>query len=293
MTNANPDKAALNMPIVLSYIQSQELFEARREGRHIARTSLDLGRGVADVLLEAEEVLLDQAHRLSWRVVEEIVAQAPICFEVKSNAACKIYRFSTLLNRPYSLMATTGAPTLLNSGFTMHRIVGIDPIEDTRRKIRALGVLAGPVLDTATGLGYTAIEAARQGAQVTTVEIDLLVLEIARLNPWSRELFDNERITQQIGDIGDVIERFPDRHFASIMHDPPTVSLAGNLYGATFYRQLFRVLGRGGVLFHYVGNLESKQGSTVTRGAVRRLREAGFTRVEPRPQAFGIVARKA
>jgi predicted methyltransferase len=52
------------------------------------------------------------------------------------------------------------------------------------------------------------------------------------------------------------------------------------------------VLAHGGRLFHYVGNLESSAGSTVSRGAIKRLKEAGFDRVVPKPQAFGVVAYK-
>lgn len=55
-------------------------------------------------------------------------------------------------------MPTGGAPTLLVAGFPMHRIKGIDPHEDTLIKFQTIAPLVGRVLDTATGLGYTAIE---------------------------------------------------------------------------------------------------------------------------------------
>ncbi|HVA90274.1 MAG TPA: spermine synthase, partial [Chloroflexota bacterium] len=219
-----------------------------------------------------------------------IVRQSPMCFLVEDGAAAKIHRFSAELNRPYSLMATTGWPTLVNSGFTMHRIVGIDPGQDTQEKIRALGTPRGRVLDTTTGLGYTAIAAGRQAAEVITVELDPLVLEIARLNPWSRDLFENPRISRRIGDSSDLITEFPDRHFAQIIHDPPTLSLAGDLYGGVFYQQVHRVLRPGGTLFHYVGNPASRQGGMVAKGVIRRLHEAGFTNVATRPRAFGVIA---
>ncbi|HRW51172.1 MAG TPA: spermine synthase, partial [Caldilinea sp.] len=80
--------------------------------------------------------------------------------------------------------------------------------------------------------------------------------------------------------------------FDAIIHDPPMFSLAGELYSLAFYRELLRVLRRGGRLFHYIGNPESKSGATVTRGVVRRLTEAGFRRVQERAQAFGVVAVK-
>jgi predicted methyltransferase len=68
------------------------------------------------------------------------------------------------------------------------------------------------------------------------------------------------------------------------------LSLAGDLYAGEFYRHLFRVLRRGGRLFHYIGNLESKHGHRVAPGVVRRLKDAGFARVVHCPAACGLVA---
>jgi predicted methyltransferase len=45
-------------------------------------------------------------------------------------------------------------------------------------------------------------------------------------------------------------------------------------------------------LFHYVGDPESRSGSRITRGVMRRLQEAGFKRVVRQPRAFGVVAYK-
>jgi len=77
---------------------------------------------------------------------------------------------------------------------------GTDPYRDTRQKIRAVSPLRGRVLDICTGLGYTAIEAAKTAEEVVTIELDPTALEVARLNPWSRPLFDNPRIRQIVGD---------------------------------------------------------------------------------------------
>jgi len=140
--------------------------------------------------------------------------------------------------------------------------------------------------------GYTAIEAAKTAEHVTTVELDPVAQGIARLNPWSQALFNNPKITQLIGDSFEEIEHFADETFSCIIHDPPTFSLAGDLYSAEFYRQSFRVLKRRGRMFHYIGDPESKSGSRVAKGVVRRLQEAGFTRVVSKPQAFGVAAYK-
>jgi len=174
----------------------------------------------------------------------------------------------------------------------MHRIKDIDPLQDTRRKIAALAPISGNVLDTATGLGYTAIEAGRTASHVTTIELDPGALEIARLNPWSQELFDNPKISQIIGDTAEVIQQFAAGHFDRILHDPPTLSLGGELYSAAFYAQLYRVLRRGGRLFHYIGDLSSNYGSRTVKGVTRRLQEVGFSRVTRKDEAFGLVAGK-
>jgi predicted methyltransferase len=95
-----------------------------------------------------------------------------------------------------------------------------------------------------------------------------------------------------MGDAFEVVATFEDKSFSRIIHDPPVFSLAGELYSGVFYQQLFRVLKRGGRLFHYIGDLKSKSSGTITRGVLRRLQETGFSRVVQRPEAFGVVAYK-
>ena len=68
--------------------------------------------------------------------------------------------------------------------------------------------------------------------------------------------------------------------------------MAGELYSGEFYRDLFRVLKRKGRLFHYIGDPDSRSGRNVTRGVVRRLQDAGFSRIVRKPGAFGLIAIK-
>ena len=68
------------------------------------------------------------------------------------------------------------------------------------------------------------------------------------------------------------------------------MALGGELYSGAFYRELRRVLSRNGRLFHYIGDPDSAYGRNTTRGVMRRLQEAGFTRITRRPEAFGVVA---
>lgn len=278
--------------IILSHFQARTLLEAREAGRDATPVSLDLGLTTSEVALTAAGARFPDGQSLAWEEVAAIAESPNSCFVVEEGLPRKVQVFSEVTSRLYSLMPTAGAPTMLISGIPMHRIKGIDPHRDTLLKIGTIAPLVGRVLDTATGLGYTAIEAAKTAEQVTTIELDPAALEVARHNPWSRALFDNPRIAQVIGDSFDEIERFEDASFDRVIHDPPTFSLAGHLYSGAFYRQLFRVLKPRGRLFHYIGDLESKSGRSVARGAARRLQEAGFKRVTRRPRAFGLVALK-
>jgi len=277
---------------VLSFVQVRDLLAARRTEKAAAVVSLDLGLTVTEVVIGAQGVCLPDGQVVVWEDVERIGASERGCFVIEDGAPRKIQFFSEAMNQLYSLMPTEGAPTMLISGIPMHRVKGTDPHRDMLQKIKAIAPVTGIVLDTATGLGYTAIEAAKTAERVVTVEIEPCALEVARLNPWSRELYDNPTITQVVGDVFDEIEGFEDGAFSRIIHDPPAFNLAGDLYSGVFYRQLFRVLRRGGRLFHYIGNPESKSGRTVSRGATRRLQEAGFSRVARRSGAFGLLAYK-
>ena len=174
----------------------------------------------------------------------------------------------------------------------MHRIKDTEPHQDTLEKIRAIKPLVGQVLDTATGLGYTAIEAARTAEHVTTIELDPAAINVCRLNPWSQELFDNPKITQLIGDSFDVVAEMEAGRFTRVIHDPPAFSLAGDLYSGVFYRELYRVMRNRSLLFHYIGDPESKSGRSITAGVIRRLEQVNFRQVRRIPRAFGVVAVK-
>jgi hypothetical protein len=262
--------------------------------QHASSTTVspDLGISSVTVAVSNDGVIFPDGSQLAWQQIEKIKKADSNCFSVVNGEAQPIQVFSEYTNRMCSLFPTRHTPSMLIAGFSMHRIVDIDPMQDTLKKVKTIAPLNGRVLDTATGLGYTAIEAARTAAQVVTIELDPGAQVIAQQNPWSRALFDNAKIQQIIGDAYDVVPDFEDSSFERIIHDPPVFSLAGELYSRVFYQQLYRVLKRGGRLFHYIGDLNSRSSGTVTRGALKRLQEAGFQRVERRPDAYGVVAYK-
>jgi len=278
--------------IVLSYLQAGQMLEARKSGQPVVMASTDLNLTQSEIKLQSEGVFFPTGESLDWKSLEEISNNETACYFVENNIARAIKGFSEFSGRVYGLMPTEAAPTMLISGIPMHRIKDTNPHQDTLNKIKAIAPVKGDVLDTTTGLGYTAIEAARTARHVVTIEIDPMAQEIARQNPWSQALFDNPKITQVIGDAFDEIESFEPESFSTIIHDPPTFTLAGDLYSLAFYQQVFRVLKRNGKLFHYIGDPESKSGSRVTAGVIRRLQEAGFKRVSRAARAFGAVAYK-
>lgn len=276
--------------VILSHFQAGELIDAHAQGLDRIYVSLDLGISEEEVHLAEDQVIFRAEILLYWEQIHAIHAEENSCFLVRDDDYEKIITFSETFNRVYSLMPTAGPPTLLISGIPMHRIKDTNPRQDTLSKIRTVKPLHGCVLDTATGLGYTAIEAARTASQVVTIEIDPEVIEIARLNPWSRRLFNDPKIDSRIGDSYELVRSFQDGSFDIILHDPPTIALDGDLYGEEFYMQLHRVLKDQGRLFHYVGNPGSPSGRSTTGGVIKRLSETGFREVRRAPEAFGVVA---
>lgn len=279
------------MSIVLSHFQVTPLLRLRNEHETETTLSPDLGLTETRAALDAGGIGID-GLRLHWDDAEKIASDENSCFVLDAHGVHKIKAFSELTNRGYSLYPTRSAPTMLVAGFPMHRIQQSDPYQDTLAKIKTLAPMTGNVLDTATGLGYTAIELAKTARHVITIELDPVAQDMCRANPWSRALFDNPKIEQRIGDSFEIVRTFHANSFDAILHDPPTMSLAGELYSLEFYRELWHVLRNNGKLFHYIGDPASKFGASMTRGVMERLKHAGFKRFKPAPQAFGVTAYK-
>lgn len=281
---------------IVSWVQLKPLAAAFKDGEPAVSLSLDLNLTQTSARLDADGLHLE-AGLLRWNAIQDVLDDENGCFELIATGdgtlkPDKIQVFSQFTRRHCSLYPTeTSAPTLLIAGFPMHRIKNTDPMRDTKAKIRAADP-RGVLLDTSMGLGYTAIEAARRARHIITLELDPAVLEVAQRNPWSRGLFSLPNIERRIGDSSDLIADFEDGAFDRILHDPPTLALAGDLYSGVYYRELFRLLKRGGRLFHYIGDLNSPSGQRTSRGVIERLGAAGFRNVAKRPEAFGVIGFK-
>jgi hypothetical protein len=253
--------------------------------------SADLGLSIIQVEKVNSGWRLPDGDILSFGQIQIITEDQNNCFLFSDGGLRKVEAFSPITYRYYTLMPTERAPTMLISGIPMHRVKGTNPVEDTTHKIRALGKPFGRVLDTSTGLGYTAIRAAETADMVITIEFDPVVLDICRINPWSRSLFTNPKIHKIIGDSAALAEIFADGTFNAIIHDPPTFQLAGDLYAQSLYQTFYRILKDKGRMFHYIGNPDSRSGATIGRGVVERLEAVGFS-VNPKGSAFGVLAKK-
>ncbi|MFM7188774.1 MAG: methyltransferase domain-containing protein [Armatimonadota bacterium] len=244
-------------------------------------------------VLEAGCRLVDEDITVSLEELERMARPAHGFFLYHDDGWRKQVEFSPTTKLQVGLYATeTGTPALMVGGFPMHRHKGIDPWESSLAMVNAVPRVYGRVLDTTCGLGYVALAAAKRAVRVTTVEIDPAVCGLHQASPWSRKLYTTSNITVINESCLTYVAAQSSGSFDVIFHDPPTVQIAGDLYSQAFYSELHRVLSRKGVLFHYIGSPESRNGSTMMRGTKRRLSEAGFEKVVQVDSAFGLLAFK-
>ena len=268
--------------------------EARRMliSKGTVKLNLDLRKTnrTFEIIYDGDSFIFPDGTRVEKAVIERIAKDDSSVYFLKGGG---VYKAAIAGEHFYKLVPTI-PPTIEINGIRMHRTKEVNPLQDTRNKVNAVKPREGEtVLDTCMGLGYTAIEASKRGAYVITVEKDPNVIELARINPWSRELFTGGRVQVIQGDSFEVVKRFKPESFDAIIHDPPRFSLAGELYSEEFYRELYRVLKPGGRLFHYVGNPGKRyRRKDIQKGVMERLRRAGFVGVKRVEEALGVVARK-
>jgi predicted methyltransferase len=279
--------------VVLSGRQADAILSARGAVLGEVSVSLDLGRSTGVVKISGDRVSFPDGQILDISLIRKI--EGDYCFLVRDSQLFRIQLFSPETRKTYTLVPTETAPTLSISGIRMHQTKDFSPTEDAAMKVRLLKPMKGKVvLDTCMGLGYSAIAAVKAGAlHVTTIEADPNVIELAKVNPWSRELWEDNRIKRIEGDALDVVAGFEDKQFDRIIHDPPRVRMAGELYGSEFYSQLHRILKPKGILFHYVGRPGGRfRNRKTAKGVIERLRDAGFTLIKKAEEQQGVRAVK-
>ncbi|MFW9890521.1 MAG: SAM-dependent methyltransferase, partial [Candidatus Thorarchaeota archaeon] len=187
------------------------------------------------------------------------------------------------------------APALVIDDILMHRVKGTTPMHDASMKAELCARKGIDMLEICTGLGYASIACLEKGVRsIVTIEKDEKVLELARLNPWSRRIFTDDRIIVINADASQEIEKIDDKSFHAVMHDPPRFSMAPELYATEFYSHLYRVLRRNGILLLYVGSPESKHWKVdLQEGIVKRLLDAGFSTVTRKEDIQSVLAFKS
>ncbi len=251
---------------------------------------LDLGRGKETTIVKDDDVMFIDDVELDINTLETMTRWQGV-YGVTNDG--DVFKLEIRYGGYYKLVQERRyeAPTIEINGIRMHRTKWTDPWTDAGVKVAKAGVREGDnVLDVCTGLGYTALRAMKTGAHVTTIEIDENVIELARINPWSDGLEDADII---MGNAVDVVPTFDDESFDVVIHDPPRLARAGELYSTEFYSELLRVLKPGGTLVHYVGSPGARyRGKDVPAGVAKRLTRVGFE-VEEVDRKWGLVkARK-
>lgn len=278
--------------ILLASTQAHEMLEQFRHAAS-AQVSLDLGKTQTIVSLREGRVHMTDEVRVSLEQLQKIAASDDAIFAVRDGAIEKVIRFSDETQRTYKLRPTADWPAMEISGILMHRIKGTTPRRDAETKLRLVSPVHGAVLDTCMGLGYTSIMAAATADSVTVIEKDDSVLEMARMNPYSEPIFRDPKITLIHGDATEVVPTFEDERFDIVNHDPPTLSVAGELYSNAFYSQLLRILKPGGKFLHYTGAPGSRgRGVDLVASVSRRLIKFGFAQVRHDAATGCILARR-
>jgi hypothetical protein len=252
--------------------------------------SFDLGLTKSTVKIKDKNIILSSNLAIGINRLKSILKDKKTIFYISEDGISKVCFFKRHF---YKLVPTDGYPTIEIDGIKMHQTKKMTPEEDARLKIAILNISKkAKVLDICTGLGYTAIAAYNCGAEVITIEKDPNVLQIAKFNPYSKELFEG-RIKVIIADAFEEVKKFKDASFDFIIHDPPRFALAELLYSTAFYKELFRILKPNGRLFHYVGSPGARyRKKRILKGVMDRLIQIGF-KLKKEDKAMGILGIKS
>jgi len=261
----------MKKPLALTADDSQKILTLKK-----GRWELDLSCGKQTVRVDTKAIRV--GPYVLRRSELERAGRANVLYGMRNGRLDKLQLFR---GRLYKLAPTPGFPALEIDGIRMHRTQGMLPETEAEVKAECLDLRPGQrMLDICTGLGYSAQAAARRGVAVVTLEKDEAVLELARENPCSLEFFrfvSLGRIRPIICDAAVFIRTLASGSFDRIMHDPPTFSLAGELYSRAFYAELRRIVKDDGLLLHYTGQPGSRyRRLDLGRSVSGRLKEAGF-----------------
>lgn len=262
--------------------EATKIINAKKEKVDI---SLDLGLSLTTIYIKKNFVFIRECK---IPLSEFCKVEEGSCYILTEDHLQKLAFFSDETNFYYKLVPTSDWPTVMLSSTPMHRCTLISPKKDVLLKIKEINPVKGKVLDTCCGLGYTAILSSKKADEVYTFERDNNVLYIAKLNPYSQELFRCEKIKIFKEDVFKSIKRFEDCFFDRIIHDPPTFKYAPELYSKEFYLELYRVLKKGGVVYHYMPWPHKTKKKSFYSKVIGKIKECGFKKVVYKKDSSGI-----
>ncbi|MGC8538186.1 MAG: methyltransferase domain-containing protein [Candidatus Micrarchaeia archaeon] len=240
--------------------------------------SLDFGMSKSRVLVRDDKITMPDGQDIAIETLSKIHKRRSRndCFMVADNDIKWLYAFEG--NSTYKLYEPKiDWPTTIEiNGSFMHTVSTSTPMQEAHAKVESLGKIEGEALDTVFGLGYTSALLKERGAsRVLSYEISETVLELAKVNPWSKGAF-NSNIHVSNGDAAEEIRKLESSRFDAVLHDPPTLQSTTSLYSGDFYRELYRVLKPGGTLYHFIGTKVQNPKHNYRRGIISRLRRCGF-----------------
>lgn len=268
-------EAAHALPPLVTAREHAALATARAAGGGTVHCSLDLGRTRTTVQVDAEGWTWNGGRFPLPDSVKErtVYAWTGAAFEPVSRYGRSLIKL---------VPTEWGPPTFEIDGIKMLPTSKVSPYDDARRKVELVQPRGKRVLDTCGGLGYFAAWCLKNGAaRIQSYEKSPDVLWLRSLNPWSPDSpwwnDDRAALVLNEGDVTAAIAALPDASFEAALHDPPRFGIAGELYSAAFYAELYRVLARGARLFHYTGTPNRlTSGRDVPNEVATRLTRVGF-----------------
>ena len=254
---------------LLTLGEYEALRTARQSGESQYECSLDLGCSTENVELSAE----------GWIRQGQLFPYLDACkdrtiYYWVDGSFEPVSRYTRALIK---LVPTRwGPPTFEIDGIKMLPTAHISPYEVAQRKVELIQPRGKVILDCCGGLGYFAAWCVQGGARrVLSYEKNPDVLWLRGLNPWSPAV--DGVLSLSLGDICEQIASLADATVDAVLHDPPRIGIAGELYSQVFYEQLARVLKPGGRLFHYTGSPNKlTSGRDVPNEIAKRLRKSRF-----------------
>ncbi|MBI2671870.1 methyltransferase [Candidatus Woesearchaeota archaeon] len=265
---------------ILSSSELRRITGNIKEGLNEIEVSLDLGLSRTKIRLDKKGFFLNNL----LIKIPKIREKDKSCYVVNENKLEKVQFFSEETNNMYKLIPTSFRPILKISGTSMHKKEFVDRIKKDR--------LNGKVLDSGTGIGYTAIAAAKTAEEVITIEADKNVIEIAKLNPYSQELFNNKKIKLSIEDLIQHIKKFKREEFDYLIFDAGNKKDFGNFFSLENYKEAYRILKNKGRLYNYIPKHQIKRGRDFSSEIINRIKQAGFKIIEKNKEDSYVVAQK-